>query len=89
MQTQVVTREDVIKLVLSLPIEKLAEVYDFANFLSSRPLTASFEYTEADQVWDKALSETDSAKLQAWVDELMAEPGEVIGSHDEYMRRLK
>lgn len=41
METQTVTREKVIELIRQLPPEKLADVYDFAEFIKARPLTVA------------------------------------------------
>lgn len=38
MQTQIVTREEVINLVNQMPLEKLASWYEYGLFIQSQPL---------------------------------------------------
>ena len=40
MQTETVTRQQVVELVMALPADRLASVYDFARYIQSHPLGA-------------------------------------------------
>ena len=64
MQTQTVTREEVLTTIAALPADKLAEVYDFVRFITARGVVITDaeptdeELAAEDAKWDAALAQT-------------------------------
>jgi len=71
MQTETITVEQVVDLVMTLPPDRLLSVYDFARFVKQHPLVPEperdlFGETEAEicadeEVWDRQFAESRDA----------------------------
>ena len=74
-----ITREDMLELIQRLPDDKLVTLYDFGRYILQLEDVPDFlratpkELAEEEAAWDTAFAQTDPAKLQTWIDKMMAE----------------
>lgn len=87
MPTETVTRQQVVELVMALPANRLASVYDFARFIQSHPLEPFadiFGETAEEIVADEELWEQ---QFTASRDELRSMAREAAAEYDTRLKQ--
>lgn len=78
MNLQSITREQVIELVQTMPMEKLAVWYEYGLFVQSRPLISSpYTQNENDDSLEEEFKEWEAASDEDWLgfEEKLTETG--------------
>ncbi len=92
MQTQTVTREEVLTTIAALPADKLAEVYDFARFITERDTVvepSAEELAAEDALWNATFAKH-ADKFDALAEQARAdiEVGKALPMFDDKGRWL-